>query len=412
MVRITAFRCMKKLFYSVFLCILAVTGCERSEPPRLIISAPSWPDGTCVSLIYSDHRMVHTNIYGGRGQLPLRPNVDYRIRAASPSHITFLSDTFPKSGSKQYLTLSNAVPRRRIGSWRLGLTITRDYPDSLWDRLLDEDYASLTTISPGLLSNEHLPRLIRTAHSYGVEVTASAPLSMNNISFVNSLADSAEVYCVDGIVILPDSTVLESAGFDEAVRGLASVLHKRGLTFSIRTLTGCEPGSMRLHPVIQHIMTEAPAPEQPDELRIAFICNGAPSSVSAERIEEKIGGLTGEHIPLSRISVELIVTAFKFRVMGDGGLEAEDLPPGELQDLLRGADEDGYIRLRDGSLRFGYRGSLYAFDDREGTAQKISSMRNLNGISRSGGIHITYESRGVKPEAGDFKDYAKSAGKR
>ena len=155
-------------------------------------------------------------------------------------------------------------------------------------------------------------------------------------------------------------------------------------------------------------MTEAPAPERPDELRIAFKCTGVPSSVPVDQIEKIIEELFRQHIPLSRISVEMTLTAFKFRVVDNGGLEPLELKEGELQTLLDSTDGYGVIRLVDLSLRLGHKGTLYAFDDTEGIAQKISLLR-AGGFSRSGGIHIVYDGLGVEPDPEDFKLIIKSA---
>ena len=386
--------------------IIIANGCGR-QTPDLVIYNSTWPDGTSVSLIDGSLVTQRSKLYGGHTQLSIPKTQSYIIRAASSAHITFMSDTLTIDRERSSFSLPSPVSRRRIGSWRIGLSLRKDLPDSLYEYLLEKAHGSLTTISPDMLHNALLSRIIRKAHAKGIEVTACVHLTANELPDVLSLADSAEVYGVDGIVAQPDSTVLSMAEFSDAMRGLAAALHKRGVTFAVQVIADCGAGSILLPPGIRLIFTEVPDPEMPDELRIAFICTGTPSSVSAERIEEKIGELVKDHIPLSRTSVELALTGFKFRVMDDGDLEPVSLKRGEVQTLLQGSGGYKVIRLRDGSLRLGYRGAFYAFDDIDGMAYRISRLRT-GGLSRSGGIHIVYDGLGVAPDPEHIKRLAKS----
>ena len=71
--------------------------------------------------------------------------------------------------------------------------------------------------------------------------------------------------------------------------------------------------------------------------------------LSCERNESE---LQKGHMPLSRISIELLLSAYKFRILDNNDLRLDGLKPGELQELLRESGGSGIIRLRDGSLRF------------------------------------------------------------
>ena len=399
---------MKKHISIIIGLVFIACGCDRAAP-GLEINNSSWPDGTCISIIDGNSRITRTALYGIRTQLPIPKTKTYRIRAASPGYITFISDNVTVRDETATYPLPNPVPRKKIGSWRLGLAFSEDLPDSLYDHMLLNAHGSLTTVSPELLNNEHLHKIVRQAHEKSVEVTASVPIDSVTLPNILTLADSAEVYCADGIVLEPDSSVFIEAGFADAMRGLAAVLHERGMTFAVKVTSDCGSGELSIPPVLHDIFKKSPAPERPDELRISFSCGGIPSSVSAGHIEEKTGGLVKEHIPLSRISIELTLTAFKFRVKDDGFLEQTGLEPGEIQSFIVASGMQGVVRLRDGSLRLGYRGALYVFDDCEGTAQKISLLRAGN-FSRSAGIHIVYDGIGVKPEPKYFRIIAKSAG--
>ncbi len=399
---------MKKHISIIIGLVFIIYGCDRAAP-GLEIHNSSWPDGTCISIIDGNSRVTRTTLYGIRTQLPIPKTKTYRIRVASPGYITFISDTVTVRDETATYPLPNPVPRKKIGSWRLGLAFSKDLPDSLYDHMLLNAHGSLTTVSPELLNNEHIPEIVRQAHKKSIDVTASVILDSVTLADILALADSAEVYCADGIVLEAVGSVFIEDGFADAMRELAAVLHERGMTFAVKVTADCSSGELSIPPVLHDIFTKAPVPERPDELRISFACDGIPSSVSAGSIEEKIRGLVKEHIPLSRISIELTLTAFKFSVTDDGGLKPTGLEPGEVQSLLMVSGMQGVVRLRDGSLRLGYRGALYVFDDCEGTAQKISLLRAGN-FSRSAGIHIVYDGIGVKPGPEKFRIIAKSAG--
>ena len=399
---------MLKIISILIGAVVIASGCE-STGSKLVIYNSNWPDGTCISIIDGNNRLIRTSLYGGRTQLNIKKISSYVIRASSPAHITFLSDTLSVDSDHITFVLPPPTLRHKIDSWRIGFSFRNDLPDSVYNHLVANVQTSLTTISPELLNNKHLIRFIRTAHAKGIEVTACVDITTDDLYDFHSLADSAEVYCVDGIVVQADSAVLSMPEFGDVMRGLAAVLHRRGLTFGLQITTNCGTDSLFPLSGIRHIMTEAPAPERPDELRIAFKCTGLPSSVPVDQIEKIIEKLFRQHIPLSHISIELTLTAFKFRVVENGVLEPLELNEGELQTLLNSTDGHGIIRLRDLSLRLGHKGALYAFDDIEGTAQKIGLLR-AGGFLRSGGIHIVYDGLGVEPDQEDFKLIIKSAG--
>ncbi|MDD4986801.1 MAG: hypothetical protein PHQ43_13695, partial [Dehalococcoidales bacterium] len=299
----------------------------------------------------------------------------YLVRVASPAHVTFLSDTLLTDKGNISFALPPPIPRPRIGSWRLGCVLSQHLPDSLYEDFTSIAHGSLTTISPDLLNNERLTRIVSAAHVNNIEVTARVPVTASDTPQILSIADSAEVYCVDGVVVLPDSSLCASPEFGGFVRQLASSLHERGLTLAVQFLSDCGADSIIIPSGIPEVMTLAPPPETPDELRISFTCAGIQTSVTTERIEEKINELVRKHIPLSRITVELILSGFKFRFGDNGNLEPEKPEQGEIQDIIRDSGGYGIVRLRDGTLRLGFKGSLYIFDDCEGRAQKIGVLR-------------------------------------
>ena len=390
---------MNKKIYKV-LCLnifLTILSCERHEI-ELIIHNSSWPEGTIISLIHGDRILSRSSLYGGHVRLRISQNNMYRIRAASRTSLTFLSEPITFTNDKNSFILPSHLPRKRRGTWRLGLSLCMDSTDSLYEYLLKQRGSPFTTLSPDLMNNTHLKVTTRQAHAKGIEITACVPVSTQDLPHILSLADSAVAYGVDGIVVEPDSVMLFSDKFDDRIRELANILHARGLTFSLRYTVNCDAGHLSIPQKLRHILSEIPVPEQADELRISFLCDGISSTNSTESIEEKISELQKEHIPLSRISIELLLSAYKFRILDNNDLRLDALKPGELQELLRESGGSGIIRLRDGSLRFGYRGMLYVFDDDETVTQKISLLRT--GIfSRSGGIHIVFDDLGVAPDS-------------
>jgi len=389
-----------------FLCL--IPGCGGNDG-LLVVHNSSWPDGTSVSIISGNDGCRRTTLYGKQIRLTFPGRGPFLLRVSSRAHLAFLSEGIHRERGTVSYTLPPPVPRRRIGGWRLGLRFSDDMPDSLYARMLENAHASMTTISPRLLGNPDLPELVRLAHGFGVEVTAVVSMNGKGGGDALSLADSAGVYGVDGVVLRAGDGVSPGEDFGYAVREWAAAMHGRGMTCGVM-LTVLRGYAGNLLPgSLERTLTDAPEPERPDELRLIFAADGPAFVVPAELVEETAAELAGKRIPLSRLSAELPLTAGKLLVRDDGGLEPLPVEPGELMSLLGTSGEYGKIRLRDGSLRLGARGFLFVFGDCEETSRKIESLRK-GMFSRAGGVHVFYDGRGIAPEPGHFHRFAVSAG--
>ena len=57
----------------------------------------------------------------------------------------------------------------------------------------------------------------------------------------------------------------------------------------------------------------------------------------------------------------------------------------------------GLVRLRGGSVRMGYAGSVYLFDDLDGIGRRILDLRRIV-TARNAGIMLSFDGRGVPPD--------------
>ena len=219
--------------------ILCIIGCGRSSE-QIVITNNGWPDGTSISVLDETGIANRTTLYGSHVSVNFTQRDRIRIRAASLSHVTMISDTIPVTGGKILYTLPPPVPRRRIGSWQLGFDFRTAVTDSSYLRVLSmNDSRTLTTISPKLLHNPGLNHIIQGAHSRGIEITARIALTarrtaQENEEFVRACADSAEVYGIDGILVEPDSATIIAEDFAERMQRMAGVLHSRGMLLALR----------------------------------------------------------------------------------------------------------------------------------------------------------------------------------
>ena len=62
----------------------------------------------------------------------------------------------------------------------------------------------------------------------------------------------------------------------------------------------------------------------------------------------------------------------------------------------------GLVRLRDGSVRMGYGGEVYLFDDLRGVGSRITELRRVV-TARNAGIWLTFDGRGVLPEPDELR---------
>jgi len=399
---------MRKCTAAFVLFVFIAVSCG-SERTSLTVRSTSWPETATVSIIHTAGVAARSSLYGSRTRLPVESGAAVRIRAAHPEYLAFLSDTlrFVEVGAR--FTLPSPIRRRRIGGWRLGLTLPADDPDSAFPTIIANVPHALTTVSPALAGDPALSEIAAEAHARGIEVTARFTLSTENRGKGTIAVDGAEVFGVDGIVAdIAQEIAGDPAGVD-ALRRMIKTVHDRGMTFAVRTVAGCGVGGIDLPRLVGQIMTDAPRPEQPDELRIALRCSGGQALPSIEALEEKAAALVERRIPLTRVSFEFTLTAAKFILNNGGGLERVRIERGELEDLVDAIGDTAMIRMRDGTCRLGHGGFLYVYGDEASVARLAGRMREGT-LARSGGIHLVYDGYGVSPTPSSIREIARGAG--
>jgi len=407
-----------RFFYLFLLTTCISITCGKAKPV-INLSNSNWPEGTCVTVLQKGRIKARTALFGDYVKISVPEEGFCQIRVASPSALTWISEKIPVNVGTNNYSLPSCIPRRRIGSSQIGLTVQTADPDSIYAYMLETTYPSITTISPTIpvwkkensrgLSN---PGIIALAHAKAVEVTVQMRLAGREYdedlkSYCLSLIDSLEVFGVDGIIIVPKVHVLSSEKFIEFIKKIASEVHKRGMTFGI----SLQPGNKTLNFNPEALFSGVPTPETPDELRIMNPQSensiGGLSVNVVDEIEEVLDHFARSKIPLSKVTVELALTSAAYSDMGNGTYKPVDLEEGTFTKILSEVGMDAAFRLRDESLRLGYRGVIYVFDDVDGISKKIRRLRSGN-LSSAGGIHIVYDRCGVEIDSDDLKQISVS----
>jgi hypothetical protein len=123
------------------------------------------------------------------------------------------------------------------------------------------------------------------------------------------------------------------------------------------------------------------------------------------RIENSLIAVMDGQIPLSRITVEIALSAFAYRGNGTSNREGVSLVTGAIERILSEAGSGGAIRLGDGTLILGFRGVNYAWDDLAGITRKIAFLRTGE-FARVRGVRIVWDGLGVKPDTEGLKSTA------
>jgi hypothetical protein len=390
--------------FPLFLLVIFLS-CDRNRP-FLDLTNTYWPEGSSVSLIRDGKVVARSPLIGDHVRLQAPKEGQYLVRVASPQSLTALSQEVNIVRGANGFTLPNPISRRRVGALKLGMEYGGDNSADLYRALLDTLYSSVSNISVELGKGLNAEDIIYRAHSKAIEVSIRGDCrklkSLRNAGkYVSSLIDSAEVYGAEGILFIPagkDGYNLETVGLSGKY---AALTHERGLSFSV----GLEAENLvKFNPVV--FFDKVPAPECPDELRI--ICGLRQSTeketapVSIDQIGSVLVRMHEAKIPMSRIALEIPLTAFAWRNAAKGKTVPVEIEPGRLENMLRETGESAVIRLGDGSLQLAYKGNTYAFDDLSGIARKASFLYSGE-FSHIRGLYIRYDGRGVKPDGEGLK---------
>jgi len=387
--------------------LIVSLSCSRPQPV-VEIATHHWPEGSAVSLIRNGKVVARSSLFGDHVRMNAPKPGSYHVRVASPEALASVSPELEVGPGVTAYTLPLPVMRRRIGTTNLGLGFAAPGSDSVCMRVLETSPTALTSISLYLGVSDAAADIIRRAHEKGIEVLLRGEgrgrETKTVLTSMLALSDSAERYGADGIVIVSD----DSGGYDRrvmaTVRTLAAAVHERGMTLSLALVPG-EEG--RFHP--RAFFDSIPAPECPDDL--VLLCSAAGiekdeiAPVSLSRIENSLIAVMDGRIPLSRITVEIALSAFAYRGNGTSNREGVSLVTGAIERILSEAGSGGAIRLGDGTLILGFRGVNYAWDDLAGITRKIAFLRTGE-FARVRGVRIVWDGLGVKPDTEGLKSTA------
>ncbi len=384
--------------YTAFLCIafFAVIFSCSSDTAHLTVRSDSWPDGTSITIISDGRIIASSKLYGGRLRLELPKDIEFMVRAASPSIITFMGhqrDTYSKPDD--YI-LPRPVKRYRYGSWRFGFSTNEIIkPDSSIVSFKNNVVRSLTA---PLLDN----RAFAGNRFLQDEMTGILKLSESSLSNYKALCDSAVIYGVDGLLLDPDDTVWNSTQNCAQMQEMIALVHDYGMSCDIRYQLDCAAGHCTIPPLLTDMFLADSSEMNPDELRVAFVCDSIPSIASVEKIEETLLSLNNKRIPLSRLAIEMGIAAGKYRIESDGSMTEIAIKPGEIDRIFRSVDDDKLLRLKDTSLRLGHSGSMYIFEDFFSIDVKITNFRSGKLVDCAG-IHVRFDPYCLKPNQEELK---------
>jgi hypothetical protein len=384
--------------YVTVLLLICIAGCGQDRPV-VVLENISWPDGSVVSIIQEGRIVDRSTLYGDYVRLRAAGQGLCRIRAGERNALTWLSGKVLLKEGENHITLPAPSIRRRTGNRMFGYADRTPVEDAARDLLFENPVPGVTTLTvqaDTFHSNEILRERAVLAHTHATEFVVS--LSLNTLPdnrksehMFRAGLDSMETAGVDGILLAPVPAVYSMGIFPRFVRFAAREIHHRGMTLSVVV-----PESWPEHISPGVLFRDIPAPEVPDMIRIAAPRpseeNPSPDIVgSIERITDR---LVRDGVPRSRISAELALSAAAFTPRQGGGYSHAQLEHGELADILPAAGMDAVLRLRDGTLRLGFRGKVYSFEDVEGLTWKLRRLRE-SVLAPKGGIHILHDGMGV-----------------
>ena len=398
---------MTKSLITAVIALMVLFSCGSPEHALYVFNY-GWPASTSISVIQGGEITVRTSLYGRHARIVIPGDRPFRIRAASPAVLTFVSREINEAEEMATFSLPRPVFRRTIGRYRLGADLRSADADTIASNLIASAASSFTTLSMEFhdKSAEKLTlyrEFVGKAHNAGIEVIACVNVQSWNtqedrLANTFSMVHFAEICGIDGIVINDEFLGKSPGGFIlRQIRSIAGSVHRRGMTLSMEITADRQEFMARM-------FIDIPVSRCPDELRLNLDIpheskNGEiVSPVSVERIESAIVACFDHAIPLSKLSIDMNIQARAFINSDNDVIAREDVSPGELQDVLVRAGEQAQVRLWDGSLRLGYSGTVYAYEDGKGLAEKIGKL--LPGsFKRMRGVYIVSDGSGLSPDS-------------
>jgi len=396
---------MTKSLITAVIALMVLSSCGSREYALYVFNY-GWPAGTSISVIQGGEITERTSLYGRHARIVIPGAGPFRIRAASPAVLTFVSREMNEAEGMATFSLPDPVFRRTIGRYRLGAELRSADADTIATNLIASAASSFTTLSMDFhdKSIETLTfnrEFVEKAHKAGIEVIACVNVQSWNtqedrLANTFSMVHFAEVCGIDGIVINDEFLGRTPGGFIlRQIRSIASSVHRRGMTLAMEIAADRQEFMARM-------FIDIPVSLCPDELRLTLDIpheNGEiVSPVSVERIESAIVACFDHSIPLSKLSIDMNIQARAFIIRDNESITRENVRPGELHDVLARAGEQAQVRLRDGSMRLGYSGTIYAYEDGEGLAEKIRKL--LPGsFKRMRGVYIVSDGSGLTPDS-------------
>lgn len=403
MFQITNISCRFSLTILLLLCF---AGCG-SDRPIVVLENVSWPDGSVVSIIQDGRIVDRSTLYGDHVMLRAAGPGICRIRAGERNALSWISGKVLLSEGINRIYLSTPSIRRRTGRGMFGLSLGTQEVDLPHALLFDNPVPGVTTLTveyEAFSTPEELLKLAATAHANAVECIVSLQLAAlpegrkSNRQF-SAMLDKMEMSGIDGVLLDPDIDTYSLDIFPQFVRTAATEIHLRGMTLTV-LIPESQPGNA--NPAV--FFRDIPSPETPDMIRIAAPTPSEtnPSPDTVLQIERAADRMVRDGVPLARISAELALSATAFTPRQGGGYDHAPLDAGDLESILPVAGMDAVLRLRDGTLRLGFRGRVYSFEDVEGLTWKVKRLGE-SPLAPKGGVHIMYDGMGITLDRSDLK---------
>lgn len=387
--------------YAFLITILAmplITGCGKDKPV-VIVENVSWPDGTVVSVIQDGRIVDRSTLYGDYVRLRAEKPGQCRIRAGTQHALAWRSEDVLLMDGETRIPLPAPSARRRAAGSIFGLSVAQSCTEAVYDILFENPVHGVTTLTvPYDVSNadDTLNDIATAAHGHAVELIVSISLNAlpedrHSQRLFPDMLSRLETAGVDGVLLAFGSDLPTQDAFLRFVRSAASEIHLRGMT-----LTLAAPDSWPDKTGAEALFLDVPAPETPDMIVISAPLptekNISPDTVL--HIERRVDRLISDSIPQEKIAAECTFGASAFTQEKNGEYSQVPLDPGALERILPVAGNSAVIRLRDGTLRLGYGGRVFSFDDIEGLAGKLVRLRESPFAPR-GGIYIRYVRTGM-----------------
>ncbi len=390
---------MKRYAFQIMILFMAfLTGCGK-DTPVLIVENVSWPDGTVVSVIQDGKIVDRSTLYGDYVRLRAEKPGQCRIRAGKQHALTWLSEDVVLMDGENRIPLPAPSARRRAAGSIFGFSVAKSCTGAVHDILFKNPVPGVTTITvPYDVSNadDTLNDIATTAHDHAVELLV--PIHLNTLPedrhserLFPDMLNRLETAGVDGVLLAFGSDITTQDVFLRFVRSAASEIHLRGMT-----LTLAAPDSWPGDAEAESLFRDVPSPEMPDMIMIPGLSpsekNISPDTVL--HIERCVDRLISDGVPQEKIAAECTFSAWAFAQGQNGEYSRVPLERGVLERILPVAGKTAVLRLRNGTLRLGYGGRVFSFDDIEGLAGKLRRLRKSPFAPR-GGIHIRYDGTGI-----------------